>query len=277
LPVVLLAAVVAAAPAKIARADRPEPRGDANSKIAHRELLEKAKRGGIDLYFVGDSIARRWGALDYPELLANWRENFYGWNAGNFAWGGDRIENMLWRIEHGELDGVNPRVIVILAGTNNLWPKSGEDAAVRNVTRGLDALVRACRRKAPAAAIIVTAIFPRNDHMDVLPEIARINDHIARMADGNRLRVLNINDRLADAGGRLFEGMLHDGLHPSLTGYQVWADALKPMLTELLGPPAAADHAPPPTGDPSKRKGRLERRLQPGEATSRTSGRRSIR
>jgi lysophospholipase L1-like esterase len=252
--VVLLAAAVAAAPQSIVRADRPSPRTDANSKIAHRELIDKAKRGGIDLYFVGDSIARRWGAIDYPEFLANWRENFYGWHAGNFAWGGDRIENMLWRIDHGELDRVNPKVIVILAGTNNLWPKVDDDAAVRNITRGLDALVRACRKKAPSSTIIVTAIFPRNDHVDVLPQIARINEHIATMADGRSVRVLNINDRLADDGGRLFEGMLHDGLHPSLKGYQVWADALKPMLIELLGPPAATDHAPPPTGDPSKRR-----------------------
>jgi lysophospholipase L1-like esterase len=264
LPIVVLAAAVAsaaqpgpstAAPATtMVRADRPVPRTDANSKIAHRELVEKARRRGVDVYFIGDSIARRWGATDYPEFLANWRENFFGWNAGNFAWGGDRVENMLWRIEHGELDGVNPKVIVILAGTNNLWPRGDDDAVVRNVTRGLDALVRACWKKAPSATIVMTALFPRNDHMEVLPQIARINDHIAKMADGRRLRVLNVNNRLADADGRLFDGMLHDGLHPSLAGYQVWADALKPILTELLGPPAATDHAPPPTGDPSKRK-----------------------
>jgi lysophospholipase L1-like esterase len=72
------------------------------------------------------------------------------------------------------------------------------------------------------------------------------------MADGRKIRCLNINDRLADPDGRLFEGMMNpkDKLHPMLNGYQVWADALKPLLTEILGPPAAEDHAPPPTGDP---------------------------
>src|SRR5262245_53453598 len=84
-------------------ADRPAPRTDQNSMTAHEQLLQKAKQGRIDVYFVGDSIVRRWGALDYPELLANWKQNFHGWNAANFGWGADRTQNMLWRLEHGEL------------------------------------------------------------------------------------------------------------------------------------------------------------------------------
>src|SRR5262245_18509211 len=101
-------------------ADRPAPRTDENSKIAHAELLQKRTKGRIDVYFVGDSITRRWGATDYPELLENWKANFFGWNAADFGWGADRVEHILWRLENGELDGVNPRVIVILAGTNNV-------------------------------------------------------------------------------------------------------------------------------------------------------------
>jgi lysophospholipase L1-like esterase len=246
----------AAGTGKPVRADRPAPRADANSRLAHQQLVDKAHRGGIDVYFLGDSIVRRWGATDYPELLENWKANFFGWNAGNFGWGADRIENILWRIEHGELDGVNPKVIVLLAGTNNVGSQPKEEAAVRNIMAGLDTLVRTCRRKAPSATMIVTAIFPRNDNMAVMPEIRRINEHLAGLAGGNRIRFLNINDKLADGDGRLFEGMMspRDKLHPTLQGYQVWADALKPLLTELLGPPAATDHAPPPTGDPSARK-----------------------
>ena len=92
----------------------------ANSLVAHAQLLAKAKQGGIDIYFEGDSITRRWGATDYPELLANWKQNFFGWNAADFGWGADRTQNILWRLENGELDGVNPKVIVLLAGTNNV-------------------------------------------------------------------------------------------------------------------------------------------------------------
>jgi hypothetical protein len=106
-------------------ADRAAPRTDSNSSIAHTQLLEKAAKGGIDVYFVGDSIARRWGATDYPELLANWRQNFWGWNAADFGWGADKTQHILWRLEHGELDGVNPKIIVILAGTNNVGPQPG--------------------------------------------------------------------------------------------------------------------------------------------------------
>ncbi len=232
-------------------ADVASPRTDANSKLAHEQLLEKAKKGGIDIYFVGDSITRRWGATDYPQFLANWNTNFFGWNAADFGWGADLIENMLWRLENGELDGVNPKIIVILGGINNVGTFPGGDAKVENITRGLKALVNICQQKAPGATIILTGIFPRNDNMAVIPTINSINDNLAKMADGKKIRYLNVNDKLADKDGRLFEGMSADRLHPSLKGYQIWADGLKPIFTEILGPPAKTDHAPPPTGDPS--------------------------
>jgi lysophospholipase L1-like esterase len=232
-------------------ADEPRVRADRNSHIAHQQLLAKAKAGGIDVYFEGDSIMRRWGATDYPDLLAHWNETFHGWNAADFAWGGDRTENILWRLENGELDGVNPKVIVLLAGTNNIGREPGDDAKVEDVTRGIKAIIDLCRQKAPAATIVLTAIFPRNDNPAVVPTIDRINANLAKMADGKTIRFLDVNDRLADANGTLFEGMTMDGLHPTLKGYEVWAEALKPILTEVLGPPAATDHAPPPTGDPS--------------------------
>jgi lysophospholipase L1-like esterase len=122
---------------------------------------------------------------------------------------------------------------------------------VADVTRGLKAIVDACRRKALAATIVLVAIFPRNDDPAVMPTIARINANLARMADGKSIRLLDVNAKLADAEGTLFEGMMVDGLHLSLRGYDVWAEGLRPILTELLGPPATTDHAPPPTGDPS--------------------------
>jgi lysophospholipase L1-like esterase len=235
------------------RADVPAPRTDSNSMLAHRQLLEKRTKGKIDVYFVGNSITRRWGATDYPQLLANWKANFFGWNAADFGWGADKIQNMLWRLENGELDGVNPKVIVILAGTNNVGTQPGGDEKIADIARGLRALVDLCRRKAPNATIILTGIFPRNDNTAVIPEIDRINAELSRFADGKTIRFININDKLADKDGSLFEGMMGDKLHPTVKGYQIWADALKPLLTELLGPPAARDLAPPPTGDPSAR------------------------
>jgi (4-O-methyl)-D-glucuronate---lignin esterase len=232
-------------------ADKPAPRADRNSQVAHEQLIEKARKGGIDVYFLGDSITRRWGATDYPEFLANWKTNFFGWSAANFGWGADQIENMLWRVENGELDGVQPKIIVVLAGINNVGTVPGGDAKVENITRGLKALVSTCQQKAPGAVIILTALFPRNDNMAVIPTINRINDNLAKMADGKKIRYLNVNDKLADQDGRLFDGISKDKLHPGLKGYQVWADGLKPIFTEILGAPAKTDHAPPPTGDPS--------------------------
>ncbi len=239
-------------------ADKPASRTDQNSMIAHQQLLAKRKQGRIDVYFEGDSITRRWGATDYPDLLANWRRNFSGWNAADFGWGADRVENILWRLENGELDGVHPKVIVLLAGTNNVGniePPEGVEARVADVTRGLAAVVRLMQAKAPDATIILTAIFPRNDNIAVMPVIDGINANLAHLATGGKIRYLNVNQQLAGDNGKLFDGMMNrDQLHPTLNGYQVWADALKPILKELLGPPASEDRAPPPTGDPSARK-----------------------
>jgi lysophospholipase L1-like esterase len=252
-------AMVCFLPAQTAPADLPTRRADRNSQIAHEQLLAKARQGRIDIYFEGDSITRRWGATDYPQLLENWNRNFFGWNAADFGWGADRVENILWRLENGELDDAHPKVIVLLAGTNNVgnqMPAEGIDQAVRNVTNGLAAVVRMLRAKAPGAVIILMGIFPRNDTMEVLPEIDRINANLSKLADGRKVRYLDINGKLAGPDGTLYDGMMNakDQLHPTLQGYQVWADALKPIFTELLGPPASEDHAPAPTGDPSARR-----------------------
>ncbi len=250
--VVFLSAIAALAQSP---ADQPVARTDRNSLTAHAQLLEKAKRGRIDIYFEGDSITRRWGATDYPKLLENWNRNFFGWNAADFGWGADTIQNILWRLENGELDGVNPKIIVLLAGTNNVGktvPPGGDDAKVADITKGLKALLDMLRAKAPGATIVATAIFPRNDNMAVMPTIDKINRNLAKLADGRKIRYLNVNASLADPEGKLFDGMMNaDKLHPTMNGYQVWADALKPIFTELLGPPGKADLAPPPTGDPS--------------------------
>ena len=241
-------------------ADQPAARSDQNSVIAHKELLEKARKGHIKIYFLGDSITRRWGTSDdqYKHFLANWRENFFGWDAANFGWGGDTTQNILWRLNNGELDNVNPKIIVLLAGTNNIGnksPQDSDDPRVDDIPRGIKAILDFCRLKAPRATIILMAIFPRNDNTAVMPIINEINERISKFADGKKIRFLNINDKLADKEGKLFDGMtVPDKLHLDLKAYQVWADALKPIFTELLGRPAKEDHAPPPTGDPSAKK-----------------------
>ena len=166
------------------------------------------------MYFTGDPVTRRWGATDYPDFLANWKANIYVWNAANFGWAGDTVQNVLWRLTGSELDGVKPKVIVALAGTNSIGTRTAADG-----------------EEAKVGEIVVNA-------------------GLERMADGKKVRSLSIDDKLADTDGKLLGGMSPDRLHLSAKGYQVWADALKPVLTELLGPPAKDGLAPPPTGDP---------------------------
>ena len=239
-------AEVPSKPSSSPTADQPVARRDANSVLAHQQMLENRMKGRIDVYFTGDSITRRWRATDYPQFLANWNQNFFGWNAANFGWGGDTIQNILWRLQNGELDDVHPRVIVLLAGTNNLGRVPASESEVAEITRGIKALLDTMRKKAPRAKIIVVGIFPRNDRVPptaVIPSINSINANLARLGDGKTIRYLNINDKLADPHGMLFEGVTVDRLHLSVKGYQIWADALKPLLIELLGPPAREDHA----------------------------------
>lgn len=234
------------------------PRNDENSKEAHRQLLEKAKAGTIDLYFLGDSITRRWGCTDraYQDLMANWKSHFHGWNAANFGWGGDTTHSVLWRVQNGELKGVNPKVIVLQAGTNDIGWRSYNDseaeAKAAEIVEGIGAIIDACREKAPDAVILLTGVFPRGDNPAVAPLIVSTNEGLAQLAEEKGARYLNINDGLTDDDGALIEGMTVDGLHLSGKGYDVWAEALEPHLTELLGPRAEEDLAPPPTGNPAE-------------------------
>jgi lysophospholipase L1-like esterase len=238
---------------------QPVARTDENSRIAHAQLVAKARRGVIDVYFAGDSITRRWGTSDvaYRDFFDHWTRSFFGWNAANFGWGGDTVQNILWRLNEGELDDVHPKVIVLMAGTNNVGgaPRQGVDAAVvENVANGIRAVLEVMRRKAPDATVILMGITPRTDSRggaSVMPTIDAINERVAQLADGGRIRYLSINRQLARPDGAPLEGATVDGLHLSVTGYQRWADGLTPIFTEILGPRASTDHAPPPTGDPS--------------------------
>jgi cephalosporin-C deacetylase len=253
-----MSALVAGRP-PIERADVALPRTDDNSRKAHEELLAKRKAGQIDVYFAGDSITRRWGTSDeqWKDLLANWNANFHGWNAANFGWGGDKTQNILWRLQNGELDGVNPKVVVLMAGTNNVGnatPLGDSEERASDVYRGVAAIVGEIRKRAPAATLVITGITPRNDNLAVMPIINGANMKIAGLADGKSIRYININEQLAFNDNHLRDGMTFDGLHLTPQAYQHWANALKPILTEILGPPAAVDRAPAPTGDPSARR-----------------------
>jgi lysophospholipase L1-like esterase len=232
---------------------RPLQRTDPTSVTVHEQLLAKTKQGTIDVYFEGDSITRRWGATDYPKYLAHWKKNFHGWNAANFAWGGDNTHNILWRLRNGELDGVQPKVVVLQAGTNNLpWSGPANEATIADIVTGIQAILCEFQNRVPDATIILTGLFARPQNPAAAPAIAEVNRQLAALADGQRIRFIDINGGLVDENGKARPGVYSDGgLHLDVPGYEVWANALRPILQDLLGPPAAEDHAPPPTGDPS--------------------------
>jgi lysophospholipase L1-like esterase len=224
------------------------------SWVAHQQLLTKAKigKGKIDVYVEGDSIMRRWGCdaevePNYAKSYAVWKDVFWGYNAGDFAWGADTIQNILWRLRNGELDDLNPKVTVFLGGTNNVNPNANVD----DLTKGLTACFDEIRKKAPDTTLIIIGILPRQPAGDI-PVIDKINENISKLADGKKTRYVDLKDKFYKDGA-LVRGLLNpsDNLHPEPAGYQIIADALKPILKEVLGPPATEDHAPPPTWDPS--------------------------
>src|SRR5262249_12789984 len=160
-----------------------------------------------------------------------------------FGIAGERTQNVLYRVTNGELEGVNPKVIVLMIGTNNLnyGVLDHEDAAADDISRGIKACVDVMRSKAPDAKIILMGITARNvlptparrgepatmpvappDPVVFMPIINKINDRIVKLADGRSIWFLNINDKLADKDGRLYPGMTGDGLHLSDKGYQIW-------------------------------------------------------
>jgi lysophospholipase L1-like esterase len=126
--------------------------------------------------------------------------------------------------------------------------------AAEEVSKRIKAIIELCQAKAPGATIILTAIFPRNDTAEANPVIGQINTKIANFADGKAVRFLNVNDQLADRNGQLYDGMTMDKLHLTAKGYQIWADALKPMLMEMLGPPHPTGNAPTATSAPGAAK-----------------------
>jgi lysophospholipase L1-like esterase len=206
---------------------------DRTFMLLHADYVAKAKAGNIDLYLLGDSITDFW----QHRHKANWDKNFAGWRAADFGIGGDHTEHVLWRIENGELDGVTPKAIVLLIGTNNL-PGNATFAAntVAQTFSGVKAIVAKLREKQPQAHILVLAVFPREDK-PLADKIKALNDLLATLDDGKQVKFLNINDQFTDKDGKLLPGvMLKDKLHPDDKGYDLWAAAMRPTLTQWLGP-----------------------------------------
>ncbi|MFT7723497.1 MAG: GDSL-type esterase/lipase family protein [Roseateles sp.] len=193
---------------------------------AHRDAGRR-----VDLVFLGDSITQGWE----NEGRAAWAEHFARHHAVALGFGGDRTENLLWRLQHGELDGMAPKAIVLLIGTNNTGDRLEDPAlTVAGIRRNLDEI----RQRQPQARVLLLALLPRGERPDDLlrRHNARINALLPALADGRQVVFLDIGPQLMNPDGTLPQALLPDFLHLSPQGYDIWARSLDATLTSLMAP-----------------------------------------
>ncbi len=194
----------------------------------HEGFVKLAQQGGVDLLFMGDSITDNWRSRGSNV----WNQYYAPRHAANFGIGGDRTQHVLWRIDHGELDGLKPKVIVLMIGTNN----SNSDSPDQ-ITEGVEKIVTEMREKCPASKILLLAIFPRNKPKDKpgqMDEINQVNINLARLDDGKTVHFLNLNGKFLGTDGKVHADIMPDFLHPNQKGYQIWAEAMEPTLAEMM-------------------------------------------
>jgi lysophospholipase L1-like esterase len=210
----------------------PEPRNDAWVK-RHEGFVQDASHEQIDLLFLGDSITDFWRRSG-PRYGTNiWSKYYAPLHAVDFGISGDRTEHVIWRIDHGELDGLHPKVVVLMIGTNNTRTNSPEQIA-----EGIRVILDKIQEKCPATKILLLGVFPRNTLKDTPAQIeapAKINAIISKFADGNRIVYLNINGAFLGPDGKVPADIMPDFLHPNEHGYQLWADAMNPTLFRMMG------------------------------------------
>jgi beta-glucosidase len=190
----------------------------------HEGFLERAKKGGVDLLFLGDSITQGWNNNDV------WKRYYEPRKAANFGIGGDRTEHVLWRIQNGELEGIDPKVVVLMIGTNN----SGS-ATPDEIAQGVTAIVKELRAKKPAAKILLLGVFPRSEKPSAVRErLKSVNAQIATLDDGSHVKFLDISKSFLNDDDTISKDIMPDFLHLSGKGYRIWADAMEPTLWSML-------------------------------------------
>lgn len=205
----------------------PAPR-DKGWVKRHDGFVEIAKKGDVDLLFLGDSITDGWRGQK-----KTWDTAFGAYKPANFGIGGDQTQHVLWRIQNGELDGIKPKVAVLMIGTNNTGGHSAEQIA-----DGITTIVKTIHEKSPDTKVLLLAVFPRgnNKTFEFTPQndkITEINKIIAKLDDGKTVKYFDIGSKFLK-DGKLSKEIMPDALHLSAAGYQIWADAITPTLKEML-------------------------------------------
>jgi lysophospholipase L1-like esterase len=220
-------------------ADETKSRGciDTEKDINRHEgfLKDKADalaKGPIDLVFIGDSITDgwRWGGGQAILYEKEWGK----YNPYNIGVGGDETEHVLWRIHHGELDSLHPKLAVLLIGTNNFANQN--HMTIQETVDGVHCVVKAIKEKLPDTKILLLGIFPRGAKSTApfRSTIKSINQQLAKWDDGKSLKFLDIGDHFLDSDGDISPQIMPDALHPNAKGYQIWIDAMEPTLEDLM-------------------------------------------
>jgi len=193
----------------------------------------KANAGNVDLLFVGDSITHCWDVQVIPKISSGkvvWDQYYEPRKALNTGLAGDGTEHVLWRLDHGNVDGISPKLAVVMIGTNNS-PRTAQE-----IGDGIVAVVNKLREKLPKTKVLLLAIFPRSEKPDELREkLAEASRLASRVADGNWVHYLDIGDAFLDDDGTLPAEIMPDYLHPNEKGYRIWAEAMESKIKELLG------------------------------------------
>jgi lysophospholipase L1-like esterase len=202
--------------------------------VRHAAVTKIAAERKASLVFLGDSITQMFGGEphDRPQPGKEvWEEHYGKRNAANLGFGYDFVENTLWRLQHGELDGAVAKVVVILIGTNNVSRNTPEDIAA-----GIRAICAEVHQRQPAAKTVLMAIFPRGPKPDATrAKLDAINKLIASLDGKDGITFLDIGAKFLEPDGSITRETMGDFLHPTAKGYEIWARELEPVLSKLLG------------------------------------------
>jgi len=226
-----VSAFAAGEPASTNRCVIPTPRTDATATNRLAELNRRVKEnaGAAQLIFVGDSITQGWEG-NGREV---WAKYYAPRHALNLGIGSDRTEHVLWRLEHGNLEGLHPKVAVVLIGVNNA---PDEANTPRMILEGVTAVVAKLREKLPQTKILLLGIFPfREDFHPQRAKVLEVNQALHKLDDGAWVHFLDIGYIFLARDGRIPREMMRDFVHPTPHGYALWAEMMEPKLSALLG------------------------------------------
>jgi len=200
----------------------------------HNAVVDRVKQGSVDLLLIGDSITHNWGGVPQPGGPGQplWDKYFGSRNAVNLGFGWDRTQHVLWRLQNGEIDGINPKVAVVMIGTNNMGTNSSEDIAT-----GIDTIVSTLRHKLPRMKILLLGIFPRDREPNTpnRKEIAEVNQKISVLGKYKNITYLDLSSTFLQPDGTISPEIMKDYLHPTTKGHAIWAQAMEPTLAKLFG------------------------------------------